>query len=195
MIRIRSLCLFVFLLLGATRAHATFLDCLFAGDFENPGTTDVQPLAAVQAHNCARRTVVPAASSPIAALAWSSPVATIAQTYSDLCNYAHSMRPGYGENIYAAASTDPNFAATMKDAVLAWSSEQPYYNYANNTCSAPSPPGTCGHYTQVVWDTTSQVGCGLTRCTQNSPFGDMYPTWYFVVCNYLLPGNDGSKPY
>jgi len=190
MFRTASAGLVVCLLLGASCVHATtFLDCVSARDLKNPGT-DTQPLAALRAHNCARRTVVPAARSPIAPLTWNSAVATIAQTYSNTCVYQHSGRLGYGENLFAAASSEPRSSVTMKDAVIDWFGEQPHYNYAKNTCS-----GVCGHYTQVVWATTSQVGCGLTRCTQNSPFGQRYPNWYFVVCNYLPAGNGGGRPY
>jgi len=174
-----------------TPARAAFLDCLFNAGFEDAGTTNAQPLAALQLHNCARRTVVPAAATPIAPLTWSSETASVAQTYANACVYGHSHLPGYGENIYAAAG----FTPTMKSAVTAWLGEQPYYNYANNTCSAPANPGTCGHYTQAVWDTTTQVGCGLSYCTKNSPFGSNFPNWYFVVCDYLPAGNDGSRPY
>lgn len=175
----------------ATPARAAFLDCLFDEGFEDSGTAQAQAAAALQLHNCARRTVVPAAAVPIEPLTWSSATAAVAQTWSDACVYGHSHLPGYGENIYAAAG----FTPTLKTAVAAWLSEQPYYNYAANTCSAPANPGTCGHYTQVVWDTTSQVGCGLSYCTKNSPFGSSFPNWYFVVCDYLPAGNDGGRPY
>jgi hypothetical protein len=180
--------LFVF---AATRAHALFLDCLFNETFEASGTGASQPSAALGLHNCARKTVLPAAIAPIAPLTWSDAIATLAQTYSSTCIYAHSGLSGYGENIYAAAG----FTPTLKDAVGTWLSEQPYYNYANNTCSAPSPPGTCGHYTQAVWGSTTQLGCGLTYCTQDSPFGSKFPNWYFVVCDYPPAGNDGARPY
>jgi hypothetical protein len=58
------------------------------------------------------------------------------------------------ENIHAV--TGPGSATTPMDAVTLWAAEAKYYDYASNTCSAPNPPGTCLHYTQVVWrDTTA----------------------------------------
>jgi hypothetical protein len=191
MLRIAGLLMALSCLFAATDAHAVFLDCVFNDSFEASGTTESQPVAALRLHNGARNTVVPAAATPIEPLTWSGAIAALAQTYSNACVYAHSGHAGYGENIYAAAG----FTPTMKDAVSAWLSEQPYYNYANNSCSAPSPPGTCGHYLQAVWDVTTQLGCGLTYCTQNSPFGSKFPNWYFVACDYLLAGNDGRRPY
>ena len=42
----------------------------------------------------------------------------------------------------------------------AWVSEAADYDYATNTCSA-----VCGHYTQIVWRDTQDVGCGIKNCT------------------------------
>ena len=44
----------------------------------------------------------------------------------------------------------------------------------------------CGHYTQIVWETTQKVGCAKIQC-------DGFDLW---VCNYDPPGNwVGEKPY
>ena len=64
--------------------------------------------------------------------------------------------------------------------------------YSSNSCS-----GVCGHYTQIVWRSTTEVGCGLRVCTTGSPF-DSHPgaTWTMVVCDYRPPGNfRGQRPY
>ena len=180
-------------------AHAVFLDCVFFDGYENPGTTDSAALGALEVHNCARKTVTPAASTPIIPLTWDATVASTAQSWANGCAYGHGGQNGYGQNIYAAASTDPNFTATLADAALAWASEEPYYTYSNNTCNTANPPNTaqtCGHYTQVVWSSTTQLGCGLKFCTTNSPFGPPFTNWYFIVCDYNPPGNfTGQRPY
>ena len=182
------------LLLACGSVQAEFGDCLFIDDFEYPGTDVAEARDAVQVHNCARRTVTPAPSTPLVPLTWSNAIATVAQSYADGCHYAHSGNAGYGENIYAGAG----FTPTMSKATTEWISEEPSYVYATNTCVEPPPPvgsGTCGHYKQVVWDITTQVGCAKTFCTQNTPFGPTFPNWYLIVCNYLPPGNDGGRPY
>lgn len=184
----RSRWLLLVLLVVVAPAQAAFLDCVFGTAFENSGTTNGEAGAAVDLHNCARRTVTPAAAVPIEPLAWDASIASMAQNYSNQCHYAHSGTPGYGENIYAAAG----FTPTMHDAVAAWAGEESSYNYAANTCASGK---VCGHYTQVVWDTTAAVGCGKTYCTQNTPFGANFPNWYLIVCNYSPAGNDGSRPY
>jgi pathogenesis-related protein 1 len=148
------------------------------GDMEPANMTGM-----TAAHNAARAAVVPAANPSIPPLSWSSTVATFAQTYSENCVFAHSGGP-YGENIYATSGT-----ASPQAVVTSWVSEDANYNYANNTCS-----GVCGHYTQVVWRDTTSLGCGVTNCTTNSPFGG--GNWQFWVCDYDPPGNfNNMKPY
>jgi hypothetical protein len=113
MLRILPLLVAALCLGMATPARAAFLDCLFTQGFEDSGTTQSQPADALQLHNCARRTVVPAAATPIEPMTWSSANAIVAQAWSDACVYGHSHLPGYGENIYAAAG----FTPTLKTAV------------------------------------------------------------------------------
>jgi hypothetical protein len=92
-----------------------------------------------------------------------------------------------GENIAAAT---PNTLTTM-GVVQNWASESAGYDYGRNTCA---PSKMCGHYTQIVWRATTQVGCATARCNQNSPFGS--GQWQFWVCNYSPPGNYvGQRPY
>ncbi len=150
------------------------------------GGGDTEPakmMGMTAAHNAARAAVAPAANPAIPPLAWNSTVAAFAQTYSDNCVFAHSNGP-YGENIYATSG-----GASPQSVVQSWVSEAANYDYANNSCS-----GTCGHYTQVVWRDTVHLGCGVTNCNTNSPFGS--GAWQFWVCDYDPPGNfNNMKPY
>ena len=77
--------------------------------------------------------------------------------------------------------------ASIDDAswLASWASEVANYTYASNTCAAGK---VCGHYTQVVWRATTEVGCALADC----------PALQFkstVVCDYGPGGNSGGKPY
>jgi len=46
----------------------------------------------------------------------------------------------------------------------------------------------CGHYTQVVWRSTTTVGCAMAVCKDSQE-----QIW---VCQYQKPGNwVGQKPY
>uniref|UniRef100_A0A8C7ZBJ8 SCP domain-containing protein n=1 Tax=Oryzias sinensis TaxID=183150 RepID=A0A8C7ZBJ8_9TELE len=49
--------------------------------------------------------------------------------------------------------------------------------------------GVVGHYTQVVWCNSNQIGCAMAYCP-NSTYK------YFYVCHYCPPGNyQLSRPY
>ena len=82
-----------------------------------------------------------------------------------------------------------------------WASEWSAYDYASNTCTPPPPPApqTCGHYTQLVWRGTVNIGCALVTCSTGWPFGGTPPAdprWDFWVCDYDPPGNIvGQRPY
>jgi pathogenesis-related protein 1 len=129
----------------------------------------------------------PTPNPALSPLCYSSSVAATAQGWADQCMFMHNPNRGnLGENIYASTA-DPS-ATTPPDAVTLWAAEAQYYDYASNACSAPTPPGTCGHYTQVVWRDTTALGCGIRACTMNSPFAG-FVTWTFVVCDYQPPGN------
>lgn len=127
----------------------------------------------------------PPAEPALTPLAWSNDLAAVAQAWADKCNFEHSGS-NYGENLYASAGSVPS----PEEAVGSWADEAKSYDYAGNDCSK-----ACGHYTQVVWASSKKLGCGMTKCTTNSPF-DGFPEWYFWVCNYDPPGNFNSqRPY
>jgi len=145
------------------------------------------------AHNEVRAHASPAPSPALPALCYSASIAAAAQSWADGCSFRHDTQRlgnlGLGENLYAAAGTLGATAA--QDAVPSWACEAANYDYANNTCSlsgCSDAPGVCGHYTQLVWRSTSEVGCGIRTCTTGSPFSG-FPTWTYVVCDYQAPGN------
>lgn len=140
-----------------------------------------------EAHNTARFGVSPTPSTAIPPLTWSNTVAQAAQAWANNCQFKHSSGSGYGENIFADTGS-ANASAVVAD----WVAEKANYNYANNSCA-----GTCGHYTQVVWRASTELGCGVKLCTSGSPFGSFNGgQWQLWVCNYNPPGNFiGQKPY
>lgn len=97
--------LFGLLLLLPLSAHAVFLDCVFFDGLEDQGTTNPAALGALDVHNCARKTVDPAASPAIPSLVWDATIASTAQAWADGCVYTHGEHAGLGQNIYASAST------------------------------------------------------------------------------------------
>lgn len=155
--------------------------------------TTSSPLAQdmLSAHNQARASATPTPQPALPDLTWSEDAASVAQGWANQCNFAHNPDRGpYGENIAAAAPPDTE---TNVQAVQAWVAESANYNYASNTCASGQ---VCGHYTQVVWRNTTQVGCASVVCTTHSPFGSQLPQWRLWVCDYAPPGNySGQRPY
>ncbi len=131
----------------------------------------------VDAHNIVRSRV------GTAPLIWSDKLAGVAQEWANrlMANgqFAHSHNPNYGENLYEISGA----AATPNQMVKAFADEVSDYDYLSNTCRGR---GVCGHYTQVVWNDTKEVGCAVAR-------GGRREVW---VCEYYPPGNwVGRKPY
>ncbi|MFT5722413.1 MAG: pathogenesis-related protein 1 [Motiliproteus sp.] len=132
----------------------------------------------------------------VPALTASSALAATAQAYADTlkttqgCTSTHSHAAGLGENLFWASAlvysngTRKPQDVTPTQVADAWGSEKDHYSYASNSCAAGE---ICGHYTQVVWNTSTQVGCGHATCDDHSQ------VW---VCNYSPAGNwVGKKPY
>jgi pathogenesis-related protein 1 len=185
------------------RLLALSLTCLAAGA-TGCGTSEAatkpasdtranSPLAKemVAAHNQVRASAKPKPKSPLPPLTWSPEAAKVAQAWANQCKFEHNRNRGkYGENLAAAA---PPGSKTNQGAVMDWASEAADYSYSSNKCA---PGKVCGHYTQVVWRDTTQVGCATAICTKNSPFGAQFPKWQLWVCDYTPPGNYvGQKPY
>lgn len=156
-------------------------------------------------HNLCRK----ASSKKLRNLEWDNNLAAFAQSYADklmrkkppgLKHSSHKDRlaiSGWkeqwvGENLgYAMDSRwklNTNIAdlkTAVRQTIRSWCDEKHYYNYAKNTCKRGK---ACGHYTQVVWQETTKVGCGIAISKDG--------TKYILVCNYGPGGNlSGVKPY
>ena len=112
-------------------------------------------------------------------LKWSTTVAGVAQQWAeDLaanngCSLAHNPdRGSYGENLFW--TTTPRSAEYV---VAQWAAEKANYDADTHTCAQGQ---LCKHYTQVVWNNTTEVGCGMTTCENG------HQLW---VCNYNPTGN------
>ena len=111
-------------------------------------------------------------------LTWSSKLAAYAQKWADTlkakgCVFGHSGG-SYGENLAAGTEGALDPAGTVDY----WYSEIQQYHFPDGGFSMET-----GHFTQLVWRGTKQVGCGHTVCNGND-------IW---VCEYDPPGNwDGE---
>jgi pathogenesis-related protein 1 len=164
-------CLFTLALAGSAAAQLS----PFAGSATGGVSSSSLAREMVAAHNAVR------ARLGIAPLRWSDTLASFAQQWANQLihsgQFAHSQNPKYGENLYEISGG----TATPATVVNTWAEEVRNYDYGTNSCR-----GVCGHYTQVVWRDTSEVGCAVARAGARE-------VW---VCEYNPPGNwVGRKPY
>ncbi|KUI74483.1 Protein PRY2 [Cytospora mali] len=134
----------------------------------------------------------------------SAPSMTYGDTYASYasqvaasCNFAHDLTPGgggYGQNIAMYASTDAD--SMTEELAIAQAITQMWYNgeiglYPSNAYGQANPDFSnfegWGHYSQVVWVGSNQLGCAAQYC----PAGTMEPSMgsWFSVCNYYPAGN------
>ncbi len=145
----------------------------------------------LQAHNGVRK------KHGLQPLKWSDKLARYSQEWADdlgrsrHCQIRHRQgTPPFGENLYRSSpltwsnGQSEVMAINIKEVVKAWTDEEKWYNYQRNSCQ---PGKKCGHYTQIVWKKTTEVGCAIKVCADKSQ------TW---VCSYNPPGNwTGMRPY
>jgi pathogenesis-related protein 1 len=129
----------------------------------------------VAAHNSVRTRV------GLAPLAWSDRLAGTAQDWADTLlargQFEHRPNGKYGENLFEIDGANASSAQVVNE----WAGEARNYDHRSNQCRS-----VCGHYTQIVWGDTREVGCAVAR-------GQRREVW---VCNYDPPGNwVGHRPY
>lgn len=100
-------------------------------------------------------------------LTWSAQLASSAQQWANRCVFDHDYNSELGENLAWGTQL------SAQEAVSLWYDEVSQYNYA-----APGY-GPAGHFTQLIWRDSRQLGCGKAICQ-----GDVY--W---VCRYSPAGN------
>jgi pathogenesis-related protein 1 len=157
------------------------------------------------AHNAVRAAVM--TTPALQPLVWSDKLAQYAQQWADnlamtSCSSPHHRSQqdlqsvGYGENL--AAFTSSFGMSTAQQAVDGWGGEKSCYTFGtfmvtdkcDTTCYTNMHSDGCGHYTQIVWRKSTQVGCGVATCKAGFGNEDIW------ICNYAPAGNYvGQNPY
>ncbi|CDS39559.1 GLIPR1 protein 1 [Echinococcus multilocularis] len=143
-------------------------------------------------HNGKRRSVNPSAANMLE-MVYSKELENLAVEWVARCKFEHpnwKEYPAYrgiGQNLALSGGSRRNLVAQA----TGWWNEVAYYTYANNTCASGK---VCGHYTQLVWASSGELGCAVQRCD------DIKPDWpkpiFLMACQYKPPGNyAGEKPY
>jgi pathogenesis-related protein 1 len=148
----------------------------------------VEPM--LKAHNEVR------SRHDLPSLTWSETLAKDAAEWADYlakeesCRLLHSKDDTQGENLFWASAVTWSDgrkevqSVTPAQVVKSWASEEADYDYGRNRCRAGK---ACGHYTQIVWKRTTEMGCARSTCP------DLAQVW---VCRYRPPGNwIGQRPY
>ncbi|MGH1343561.1 MAG: CAP domain-containing protein [Nannocystales bacterium] len=154
-----------------------------AADPSATGTTTSASLSQDEVRNLVRVHNEARAAVGAPPLAWSSTVAATAEAWagelaSRGCDLEHSTGGPYGENLYWSSAPQSPQAV-----VGSWTDEAAHYNARKNRCARGE---VCGHYTQVVWADSRNVGCAMASCG----------TAQVWVCNYDPPGNFvGQRPF
>ncbi|KAN0040184.1 hypothetical protein ACTA71_012074 [Dictyostelium dimigraforme] len=134
----------------------------------------------VSAFNKLRSTVTPKKLGDYNQVSWSDTLYSNALSQTQTCQSNSLYSPAgsaglYGES-YAYFDSDPSVQDKLSMARL-------YYNYDDTECTGNHD---CIPYLNIIWNTTTQVGCSKNTCN-----GKIY-----VVCNYNPPGAfSGVPPY
>lgn len=157
--------------------------------FERKGSTgssvtEKEAKTALEFHNKIRKEV------GVPPLQWSATLAAYAQQWANHlaendCSFQHRPHAGewrqqYGENLFWGSSTQ----YTVINACESWYQEKSAFT--GPTFTGDESP-VVGHYTQMVWRNTKNVGIGAAHCKDGG---------IIIVANYDPPGNYiGQKPY
>lgn len=158
---------------GSTAAMAGSPSTAFASQF---------PSRMLAAHNVAR------AQAGVAGLVWDPALGTAAAAYAEQMaitgQFQHSdrhARPGVGENLWMGTRG----AFSVETMVGGWASEQRQFVpgiFPNNSRSGNWMD--VAHYTQMIWPTTTRVGCALASNARTD----------YLVCRYSPAGNIDGRP-
>ena len=157
--------------------------------------TDKQKSDIVKHHNLLR---AKEGAADMEMMTWNESLAGASKAWAVQCKWYHGFPPlpgtsltKYGQNLYMIRGPKIN----MVKAVQAWYDEKSDFDYDTLGCAAGK---MCGHYTQVVWAASRQVGCAYHFCTEvrDEKKAITSNDAEVLACDYLPQGNFvGEKPF
>ena len=135
------------------------------------------PGAMIDVHNRERR------AFGITPVRWDPAIAAQAQGYArelaQLGRLQHSskaFRPGQGENLWIGTRGAFPYAVMAQ----AWAAERQHFRPGRfPAVSTTRSWADVGHFTQIIWPSTSRIGCGVAGAGR----------WDELVCRYAPAGN------
>lgn len=149
--------------------------CTFQIPNANAELTDVEMKALLGQHNSWR------AQYKMPPLIWDKTVAGVAQAWADQLaaagRFEHRQDGQYGENMWGGTAGQFPIASVVDS----WGNERDDYDMNTNTCAEGK---MCGHFTQVIWWNTTNLGCGKATGGNGNDV---------LVCNYDPAGNFNNQ--
>ncbi|XP_058498876.1 R3H domain containing-like [Solea solea] len=140
-------------------------------------------------HNRVRSQVFPPAAN-MEHMLWDEGLAKSADSWASLCIWDHGPTQAMkymGQNL----SITSGRYQSITDLIRTWYDERHHFSYPNRCTGS-----ICSHYTQMVWASTSRVGCAVRKCSSVHVFGSSWREATLLVCNYSIKGNwAGEAPY
>jgi len=123
-------------------------------------------------------------------LNWNDDLARDAQVWANhlasigtLEHAGRDVNPNSGENLWMGTAGAYDYAQMAQG----WADEKSWFRYGTfPDVSSDGNWASVGHYTQMIWKNTTEVGCAVATGGG----------WDVLVCRYNPPGNYmGEKPY
>ncbi|KFM27487.1 Cysteine-rich venom protein TRI1 [Auxenochlorella protothecoides] len=137
------------------------------------------PELLLQIHNLAR------SEHSVGRLTWNETLARVSEEYAEKCHYGHAPKPnrsGFGKYAGENILYTRNIRVTCEHVWKAW-----YYNEARSYVLGTG--GDTGHFTQMVWKGSKEVGCGFVKCPGYVNNLNAPGYWTYLVCRYYPAGN------
>uniref|UniRef100_A0A8R1UJP6 SCP domain-containing protein n=1 Tax=Pristionchus pacificus TaxID=54126 RepID=A0A8R1UJP6_PRIPA len=145
-------------------------------------------------HNSLRQTIaagkfvakdklMPPAKTSIPDLTWDCGIEQSAQKHASQCQFEHSTGlNNLGENLYMMwSSVKVTIDGQGKAASDSWANEFQEYGWSDIKFTMDVFNSGVGHATQMAWQKTTQIGCGMALCKGEKSV--------LVTCQYRDAGN------
>ncbi|CAI5706161.1 unnamed protein product [Peronospora effusa] len=135
--------------------------------------------------NYFRTTGLPWSAANMQRMGWKNDLAKTAASSAAKC----SATTGPGVNVYQSSSLSSTSLSIIDEAIQEWVVETSMKTL--RTLAQPGAlgveigKGTYNAYSQILWASTTSVGCALASCSGGK----------MVVCEFSPPGNDGSSAW